>query len=183
MKIATVFGLAWRVGMFLAAILAIAYPVFAVEGPPTISDHIGVAGKVLRYAEVQNTNRLPLSLPRSFTGIPNEEISDGTAHFTVETNTAVDITFLFELRHITDPDDPPGTPLLTFMQIYQQMESGFWLNNGEWTTGSFTQPNAQLAKSIADYQVNIKAKTNPSISGQEAGDYEGAVTLTVSSSD
>lgn len=138
---------------------------------------ITVDANVSKYAEITPSGG-PLNVG-AFTGEANQERVDGSGLFAVETNTILDLLFDFDLTHTTE-----GTPLTTYFKIYKNNPSG-WLTSPDDTFVLVTQPvgnlfpSAQAAKSTVTYAVTIKAKTG-AISDQAAGNYTGAITLTVS---
>ena len=135
---------------------------------------IQVNANVAPYAEITPAGG-PLNLG-AFTGEANEEKTDGTGSFEVETNTILNLLFDFSLSHETE-----GTPLITYFKIYKNTTGG-WLTQPDDT---FVPPpasfSAQAEKTTKTYSVTIKAKTG-AISDQAAGNYTGTITLTAVSS-
>lgn len=171
MKRPTIRDPAWGIiGLVVAGIFILAGAAFAAEGGPPVSDTVTVTGTVLPYASISPSGG-PLN-QGTFTGQADEERLDGSCNFGVETNTALDLLFEFDLSHET-----AGTPLITYLKVYEN-GGGTWLTD-DWVEGSYSAADAQEAKTTVGYSVSTKAKTG-AISDQAAGDYTGAVTLTVS---
>jgi len=169
---ATIRDPAWGIMGLVVAVLFITTG-GAFAGPPPVSDTVNVTGTVLSYASIIASGG-PLN-QGAFTGQANEEKTDGSCNFSVETNAGLDLKFEYDLAHETE-----GTPLITYLKVWDN-GSGTWLTGDadDWAQGSYSKEDAQAAKTMVNYSVTIKAKTG-AISDQAAGDYTGAVTLTVS---
>ncbi|MEW6675936.1 MAG: hypothetical protein AB1348_08065 [Nitrospirota bacterium] len=141
---------------------------------------IPVTANVAKYAGITPSGG-PLNL-LNFGGWPDELRTDGAGIFTVETNTTLDLLFDFDLTHESDPT----SSLITYFSIYNNTDGVPLTPGAPLALVQVSQPggnlftNAQAAKTTKSYSVTVGAKTGATISAQEAGNYTGAVTLTVS---
>ena len=113
----------------------------------------------------------------TFSGAPDDERTRDNAGFSIETNTALDLTF-------SAGDLKGGVSQLDTKYEAIKNSSGNSLghfNRDDIYTpkGDLTALNAQAAKTIESYHVNGTARTG-AISSQEAGDYSATITVTAS---
>jgi hypothetical protein len=139
------------------------------------TETIPVNANVAKYAKITVPWAGPLVFP-PFSGAANQTIVDGTGTFIVETNTSLNLTFAFNIAHETDPT----STLFTYLMVFRQAPAA-WLTTPDATfvSSPVTFLGAQPAKTTRTYMVTIRARTG-AISAQAAGNYAGALTLTVS---